>query len=185
MESADASSGSPDDTRTEVSPVVDAQSPFRELVGPLPVGEGVFHGSLGDLTDIGAMDRFDTSGWGEPAYSSVYTAGDGPAGAAMTVVEFEGGLHHRSLVPGAHLAFSIFDTAGPSDSLFIFVVGCTGTKLNEWDFDQVADRVVVDVSAASDEGETVVVDYTAEFRDLDTGGDYKVTGSFEVMRPSL
>src|SRR5690606_38818748 len=123
-----------------------------------------------------------TSGWGEPSFASVYTVGEGANGAAMTIVEIEGGLNHQALRPGAHLTYSIYDTQGGNSSLFAYVVGCAGPEANTWDFDQVADETTLHVSEHVSDPNVLVIDYEASFSDWETGERSNVIGSFEVAR---
>src|SRR5690606_10733851 len=78
----------------------DVSNEFRPLVGQLPVHNGELEGSVGMVSGLAPESDYDTSGWGEPSFASVYTVGEGANGAAMTIVEIEGGLNHQALRPG-------------------------------------------------------------------------------------
>lgn len=160
----------------------DVSSEFRPLVGQLPVHNGALEGSVGMVSGLAPESDYDTSGWGEPAFASVYTVGEGANGAAMTIVEIEGGLNHQELRPGAHLTYSIYDTQGGDSSLFAYVVGCAGPEANTWDFDQVADETTLHVSEHQSDPNVLVIDYEASFSDWETGSPSSVIGSFEVAR---
>lgn len=155
---------------------------YRPLVGQLPVQNGQLDGAIGYVSGLDPDSAYETSGWGEPHYASVYTVGHGSNGAAMTVVEVEGGLNHAALKPGAHLEYNIYDTAGESGSLFAYVVGCAGPEANEWEFDQVADETILDVSESSKDPNVLIIDYEARFTDWETGAPSNVIGTFEVLR---
>lgn len=155
---------------------------YRPLVGQLPVQNGELDGSVGTVSGLVADSDYDTSGWGEPTYASIYTVGWGQDGAAMTIVELEGGLNHPDLQPGAHLEYNIYDTSGANDSLFAYVVGCAGEEQNEWTFDQVADETIVDVSAHPSDANVLIIDYEASFTDWQSGETSSVVGTFEVVR---
>lgn len=155
---------------------------YRPLVGQLPVQNGALDGSIGYVAGLRPESEYETSGWGEPSYASVYTVGWGENGAAMTIVEVEGGLHHEDLQPGAHLEYDLYDPPSETPSLFAYVVGCAGEELNSWEFDQIADHTSIDVSAHPDDPHTLILDYEARFTDWETGAPSFVVGSVEVVR---
>lgn len=155
---------------------------YRPLVGQLPVQNGELDGSIGMVSGLAPDGDYDTSGWGEPHYASVYTLGTGENGAAMTIVEIEGGLNHADLQPGAHLEYSVYDTGADHESLFAYVVGCAGPETNTWDFDQVADETTIDVSQHPDDANILILDYEARFTDWETGAPSSVVGTFEIVR---
>lgn len=154
---------------------------YQPLVGQLPVRNGGLDGSIGGVSGLSPDGEFETSGWGEPQYASVYTVGHGENGAAMTIVELEGGLNHEDLKPGAHLEYDVYNP-GAGSGLFAYVVGCSGEVVNEWGFDQVADHTVLDVSAHPDNPNTLIIDYEARFTDWETGSPSNVVGTFQITR---
>ncbi len=175
-------------SRDEMTPVDDPRTPappssdYRPLVGQLPVQNGELTGSVGTVSGLVPDADYDTSGWGEPSFASIYTVGFGRDGAAMTIVELEGGLNHPDLHPGAHLEYDIYAPSGASDALFAYVVGCAGEEENAWTFDQVADKTIVDVSAHPSDPDVLILDYEASFTDWQTGEPSSVVGSVEVVR---
>lgn len=170
------------EARGDLSDEPTVSNEYRPLVGQLPVQNGELDGSIGMVSGLAPDGDYDTSGWGEPHYASVYTLGTGENGAAMTIVEIEGGLNHEDLQPGAHLEYSIYDTSADPDSLFAYVVGCAGPETNTWDFDQVADETVIDVSQHPDNANILILDYEARFSDWETGERSNVVGTFEIVR---
>lgn len=154
---------------------------YEALVGQLPVRQGNLDGSIGTVDGLRRDAEFDVSGWGEPYYASIYTVGWGRNGAAMTILEVEGGLNNAALEPGAHFEFDIYDNE-PGADLHAYVVGCSGPEENEWEFDQVADNTTIDVSEHPSDPDVLVLDYTGEFTDWETGERSQIQGTVEVER---
>jgi hypothetical protein len=161
--------------------MIEDQRDTRDLVGQLPVRNGELDGSIGEVNGLERNDSTDVSGWGEPYYASVYTVGWGSNGAAMTILELEGGLGHEDLYPGAHYEFDLYDS-DPEATLNAYVVGCSGPQENEWEFDQVADETTIDVSEDPARPDVMIIDYTGRFTDWETMERSFVSGRFEVER---
>lgn len=155
---------------------------YRPLVGDLPVENGSLDGAIGDVRGLSPDAAYDTSGWGELDFASIYTVGFGVNGAAMTVLELDGGLDHPDLTPGARLEHDLYDTSVEPNALLAFVIGCAGEERDLWEFDQVADRTTIDVSVHPDDDDVLVLAYEASFSDWDTGERSSVKGRVDVVR---
>jgi hypothetical protein len=160
---------------------VQQNNDFRSLVGQLPVRQGSLDGTIGEIDGLRGDDPTNVSGWGEPNYASIYTVGEGRNGAAMTILELDGGLNSSELVPGAHFEFDVYSSE-PGSQLHAYVVGCSGPEENEWDFDQVADNTTIDVSENPEDPSVLVLDYTGDFTDWETGDRSQITGQVEIVR---
>jgi hypothetical protein len=156
-------------------------SEYAPLVGQLPVTDGTLDGSIGDVAGLRRDNPTNVSGWGEPYYASIYTVGQGRNGAAMTILEIEGGLNAAALQPGAHFEFDVYENE-PGADLHAYVVGCSGPEENDWTFDQIADKTTIDVSEHPSDPNVLVLDYTGEFTNWETGDQMEVTGQVQVER---
>ena len=111
----------------------------------------------------------------EPArphsYASIEVHAAAPNGAAMAILEVEGGLQNEELVDGAHFQFQNYEYS--DTGLYMYVIGCSGPSEGSWYFDEQAQDTTVDVTVTA-EG-TMVVDFASTFSDGQT-----VVGSTEL-----
>jgi hypothetical protein len=170
------------DVNEEFQPELRNDSEYRDLIGQLPIRSGSLDGNIGDVDGLRQDNPTDTSGWGEPYYASVYTVGWGDNGAAMTILEVEGGLHHDALQDGAELEFNLYDDAA-ADGLNIYTVGCSGPEENNWEFDQVADETKITVTEDPADPSLLNVDYEAQFTNWEDPRQVSnVRGFFQIAR---
>jgi len=111
-------------------------------------------GEMGSVRDIAGPATY-TEAWGDGYWASINVHSEGSRGFAMGIVNFEGGLDHADLVPGAILRFSNTDY-GPDaydpSMLRISVTGCSGPSDGDWQFDAPADEIEVKVSEGAEPG---------------------------------
>jgi len=111
-------------------------------------------GDMGSVREIAGPATY-TESWGDGYWASINVHSEGTRGFAMGIVNFEGGLDHADLVPGATLHFSNIDyydgTYDPS-ALNVSVTGCSGPSDGDWQFDEPADAVDVKVTEGADPG---------------------------------
>lgn len=160
-----------DDTNTEPDPWVepDVEDPYAN-----PNALDIRGASLaGDMGSVRGFSDDDAShlGYDYGSYSSIEVHAQAPDGAAMAILQIEGGLDNPELVPGAHFEFRNYEYT--ASGLYVYMIGCSGPVEGNWVFDQSADDLVVDVSV-SPEG-TTVLDFGATFSDGQT-----VVGSTEL-----
>ncbi|MDB4932480.1 MAG: hypothetical protein JWM10_4964 [Myxococcaceae bacterium] len=140
-----------------------------------------FRGDLGNVQGFGGMTATVAGSDYGTTSSSVRIDAENPAARwwAMTQLSVSGSLHHRALVPGAHLVFGsgsrtdrITDGAA---GLYVSALGCSGPRLNQYTYDRGAEEVVVDVSAGPT-ADTRRFTFDAKF--AGPNGEQHVTGSF-------
>lgn len=124
------------------------------------------------LSSVLRGDVFDVVGIDEAAlveemhydgYSSINSTVENLTGAAMTILEIQGGLNHPDLVPGAHFVFDNDTWATSADDLNISVIGCSGPEPGYWQHDQPADEVEVDVEEDPQDPRALALTYRAVF----------------------
>jgi len=141
-----------------------------------------FRGDLGQVEGFdGAQATIAGSDYGTSS-SSVRIDAENTADRwwAMAQLSVTGSLHHPSLVPGAHMVFNSRNRAvtrptSGAPALHVSVLGCSGPRLNQFNYDRSADEVVVDVSAGPTE-DTRRLTFDATF--AGPSGEQHVTGSF-------
>jgi hypothetical protein len=156
----------------------------------LEVKSAEIEGDLGSITTFGghATDsNIQTSHW--DGYDQVTVTVVDDEGAAMNIVEIQGGLNHPDLEPGSRLHFdnNVFPDA---DDLQISVIGCAGPSPGNWDYDRPAEEVDVEVEQDPNDEDVLMLKYTAYFpRDNygwnGSGAEYHtVSGVIAVVRPN-
>lgn len=138
--------------------------------GPLDIRSASLAGDMGEIRGF-ADDTPTTVGYDYGSYLSVEVHAQAPSGAAMGILQVEGGLDNAELVDGAHLRFANYEYS--SSGLYMYLIGCSGPQEGNWMFDESAGDLVVDVSVTP-EG-TTVLDFAATF---DSG--QQVVGSTEL-----
>lgn len=139
------------------------------------------------LGDMGEVQGFEDEapllrGWSSEGYTNleVHAAKADGSGAAMAIVGITGDLSDPELQPGAHLEFSAIDY--PETGLYVNLIGCSGPTEGDWQFDQSAETVTLDVSEGATP-DSVTYDFTGTFVAYDSYGDTTsqvVIGSVEV-----
>lgn len=138
--------------------------------GALDVRAASLAGGMGDVRDFAEDDAVAT-GYDYGSYASVEVHAAAPSGAAMAILEVEGGLQNEELVDGAHFEFQNYEYS--DTGLYMYVIGCSGPTEGSWYFDEQAQDLVVDVTMTP-EG-NMVVDFASTFSDGQT-----VVGSTEL-----
>jgi hypothetical protein len=141
-------------------------------------------GSLaGDMGDVQNIDDEQPMlrGWVYDGYASfeIHAQKQDGSGAAMAIVDLQGGLESPDLEAGAHFVFQSTDYADASE-LRVTLIGCSGPSEGAWAFDQSANEVTVDVSEGSSP-DSLVLDFSGTFvRADDASGEQQVVvGSVE------
>lgn len=138
------------------------------LIEVLERGPGLFEDvlsttriALDDASVAGSFERardFDTDVRGEvwideyagsddcPAWSNGTLVGEVPGGAVMQGFSMDGSLYDDRFAPGAHIE-SNWEAEWSDDSVWIDVYGCTGPVEGDWEYDEGATHVVLDVEA--------------------------------------
>jgi len=138
--------------------------------------------------DIGAVridsNNAELNGADQGNASYIEVMGQGENGIAMNVLSIEGGIDHDALQPGFA---SNFNAQEYDSDLFVTAIGCSGDREYDWDYDQPADDVDIEV-LPGDSDDSMRIDYTARTRPLDpmsgapTGDVQTSSGSFTVLR---
>jgi hypothetical protein len=136
----------------------------------LDVRSASLAGDMGDIRGF-ADDDATHSGYDYGNYASIQVNATAPEGAAMVILEIEGGLTNEALVDGAHFRFRSYDY--PETGLYMYAIGCSGPEEGNWLFDAQAEDIVVDVTETI-EG-TTVLDFVATY-----AGGQTVVGSAEL-----
>jgi len=120
----------------------------------IDVKDAVLVGDMGRVSNIGGPASY-TEAYGDSYWANVNVHSEGDRGFAMGIVDFQGGLGHADLVPGATLRYSSrsygtgrYDAA----ALRVSVTGCAGPSDGDWQFDEPADEVEVKVTEGSRPG---------------------------------
>ena len=127
-------------------------------------------GDMGEIRGFADDDALH-NGYDYGSYASVDIHAEAPNGAAMAILEIEGGLDNPELVAGAHFEFQSYEYT--ASGLYMYVIGCSGPAEGSWYFDEQGQDLVVDVSQTP-EG-TTVLDFGVTFSDGQT-----VVGSTEL-----
>lgn len=159
-----------DDTYSEDEWVDEEYDDTYANPNALDIRSASLAGDMGSVRGF-ADDEASFLGYDYGSYASVEVHAQAPDGAAMAILQIEGGLDNPELVDGAHLEFRNYEYT--DSGLYVYVIGCSGPVEGNWVFDQSADDLVVDVSV-SPEGNTVL-DFGATFSDGQT-----VVGSTEL-----
>lgn len=143
-------------------------------------------GDVFDIVDIASAALIEESHW--DGYSSISSTVETAAGAAMTILEVQGGLNHPDLVPGAHFRFDRDSWTTDTNGLDISVIGCAGPEPGYWQHDAPADEVEVDVDEDPQDPRALALTYRATFP-AEEGWDINesvpptvVTGTVRVLR---
>jgi len=112
-------------------------------------------GEMGSVSDIAGPATYVDS-YGDGYWANINVHSEGTRGFAMGIVNFEGGLNHADLVPGATLRYSStdysYDGSYDPSALRVSVTGCSGPSDGDWQFDESADEVEVKVTEGSEPG---------------------------------
>lgn len=149
---------------------------------PVTLTGGSLNGDMGAVEDF-ADEEPTLRGWNAGGYANleIHAAKADGSGAAMAIVGITGGLEHPDLQAGAHLEFSQYEYP-EGDALHVNLIGCSGPVEGDWQFDQGADTVTLDVSPGMTT-DSRVFDFTATFIGYDEYGsttEQTVVGSVEV-----
>lgn len=148
----------------------------------LPLRNATLAGDLGAVRGLDGVAN--ASGFTDSTYASVESIGSNQSGSGMTIINFIGGIDHADLQVGSSVRSTMDDYS--DGDLHVEAIGCSGAEIYNWDFDQPADEVDVDVVEGSVEGARVI-NYTARWFERDTftgaptGNSQTVVGSFELM----
>jgi len=154
-----------------------------ELDGTVDLRGGSLLGDMGDVQDFSDEEPM-LRGWNADGYANleVHAEKADGTGAAMVIVGITGGLEHQDLQDGAHLEFTQYEY--PESGLHVNMIGCSGPVEGDWQFDQGADTVTLDVSPGNTT-DSRVFDFTATFVRYDLSGETQeqsIVGSVEVGR---
>lgn len=151
-----------DDTWTSEWDTSDTEDDYYDS-SVLDIRGASLAGNMGDVHDFWD-DTPTTNGYDYGSYSSLEIHAAATDGAAMAILDAQGGFQHADLAPGAHLEFSNYSST--PDGLYMYVIGCAGPSEGNWSYDEQAEELVVDVSATPEGG--TVLDFTATFYDGQT-----------------
>lgn len=169
------------ETAYEVS---EASEWIDDFGGNIDAFNGSLRGDIGSLTQLNGIAS--VNGYGEAEYADVEVMTIGSSGSAMHLLQFVGGLDHPALTPGAHLEFNGSEDDvlySDGNELFVYSMNCSGEgQPYDWDYDQQADRVTLDVSETDEEG-VIQIDYQTEATTGPFQNDVQTSsGSFLLRR---
>ena len=128
--------------------------------GNIEAFDAHLEGDIGNLRGINGPAS--VNGYEEDAYADLEVTTVSANGSAMHLLTFTGGLNHPALVPGAHLEFSGDRNYDNNETFHVMSMNCSGSgQPGDWDYDEPADRVILDVSETEDE-DTIRIDYVTE-----------------------
>jgi hypothetical protein len=123
----------------------------------------------GDMGEVRGFDDADPmmNGYAYDGYVSIELHAEASDGAAMAILTVEGAM---ALEPGDHVDSSTNDTG----ELYVDMLGCSGPADYDWEFDQYATSVTVDVTEGVEPGTRTLV-FSGTYSDEST-----VTGTVEL-----
>lgn len=155
-------------------------------MGNLQLLEGRLAGDIGPVTGVDSEATL-LEGFDDGSFADVQVIAETERGVVMSWVEIVGGTDHPALQPGFSQTFRENDFGFDSRNLHVRVVNCSGDEAYDWDYDQPADEVVVQVEEGPLE-ETLLVNFTTRTFEVDpfTGirepTATEVNGNFVVRR---
>jgi len=155
---------------------------LEDRYGNLQAFDGHLEGDIGNMRKMDADATVD--GYDEGDYTTMEVLADTDDGAAMHWLEIYGGVNHPALQPGARLSFDGNSYNTNPNALYIQAMGCAGPAPYEWDVDEPARNVSVEVEDGPQDG-TVLVNYTTEVPNTANFGtvtDDTSSGSFVLRR---
>jgi len=131
-------------------PPVYVDPPYVE--SNIDVKDASLVGDMGRVNDIAGPASY-TEAYGERDWATINVHSEGDRGFGMGIVDFQGGLDHADLVPGATLRYSGgYDGSYDPSRLRVSVTGCSGPSDGDWQFDETADEVEVKVAEGAEPG---------------------------------
>lgn len=102
----------------------------------------------GDMGPMRSMDDIaQLNGFHDTGYTNLEVVVTNDRGSAMALLDFEGGVDHPALQPGADLTF-VDGRASDNSGLVVTALACSGQgAYGEWDYDTPANQVDVQVEA--------------------------------------
>ncbi len=139
----------------------------------LEIRSGYLSGTMGDVTFANDAWRIEGSNFG--GYTQIELEASAATGAAMTILNIQGGLDNPVFVPGAALSF---DSSSYSSTVEVTVVGCSGPSSGSWVYDHSSEQVDVRV----DVGPAPNMRHFSYVATFDDGtGRQQTTGSFDYV----
>ncbi len=139
----------------------------------------------GDIGNLAGIDGDAVvAGYSEDRYADLEVTTVGANGSAMHMLTINGGLNHAAMVPGAHLEFTGDGYADTNaNDLHVMSMNCSGSgQPGDWEYDEPADRVALDISSTEDE-DVIRVDYTTEKAEYGLmGGDNHISSGTFLLR---
>jgi len=129
----------------------------------------------GDTTQNWGYVLDDGEGDGAPGYASFRVETDTPQGAAMVMVDFEGGLQHPVFRDGA-VSSEQPEAAG------IYIMSCTGPEMGDYPDEQSPSRFEATVTR-DPEAQTVALALDAEYPST-MGGETPLRSTFVFADPN-
>ncbi len=173
---------------------------FQRTDGTLTFIDARMQGQIGNISADDSASYFGN--WnlgGQTIFSSTLVYPGQSAGAIMTYVVVSGAIDSSTLGDGAHLVFHSQDGDDQGDDLdqnddvHIDVIGCSGEDDGEWEYDEEAEEVEVEVDEEMIEvmhsdgmyyPEVLVnLSYRASFLDHTTGATTNFLGKLQYIRP--
>lgn len=146
--------------------------------GNVNVSDAVLSGAMGPVRSIDGLASI--GGYAEQDYASVDLVSTNQNGSAMHILSFYGGL--EQLEAGQQYSFSGDDWRDEPNQLYVTSTNCSTAEGNpgEWDYDQQAENVNLQVEATEDPN-TVLVKYETISNDGFFGQD-RSGGEFLLNR---
>jgi hypothetical protein len=163
---------------------VDPENPGEAptfVAGDLELSNGNMEGEIGAVRGFGDHEVVGLEGWSESTYASVFTTALGDNGAGMSIVEVSGGFFHPDLAPGTTRTYESTDYPAAGEA-FVYVIGCSGDTVGDWDFDREADSTTISVEENADDPQILDIQYTARFSNWDNTERSVIGGSFSLQK---
>ena len=155
---------------------------LEDRYGNLQATDGHMTGDIGNMRKMDTIATVD--GYDEGDYTTMEVLAETEDGSAMHWLEIYGGINHPALQPGAKLEFRGNGYSANPDALHIQAMGCAGPAPYEWDVDEPARNVTVEVEEG-EQAATLLVNYITTVPNTTTFGgveDDTSTGSFVLHR---
>lgn len=145
--------------------------------------DGGLSGTIGQQRDVEGPAVLRAEGGG--SFASVELALETTTGAVMHLIDFDGGIDHRALVPGAHLTFEGGAAPEVEDELLVAPLACNGPEVGTWELDAVIERVELDVTEGPWEGSRTFTWTLWQAEDVELGVPAATSvGSFTLAEPA-
>lgn len=135
--------------------------------------DGHLAGRIGPIAVDATPYRMDASF--SPGHVHFTLFAEGLGGEGMIAVDIRGGLDHVDFARGVPVLFEGVEPTDPA-ALWVNVLGCSGLRAPDWDYDAPATRVSVRVRPSLDD-EQLEIEVEAQF-----GGTSQARGSVTLAR---